>query len=69
MGTGALLRCQTAPAVPGTREDRAYPHPTAPGDRYGKRAGNDSYSKDIYILHKSIILMIIIHGRYIGISC
>ena len=48
MGTGALLRCQTAPAVPGTQEDRAYPHPAAPGDRYGKRTGNDSYSKDLY---------------------
>ena len=47
MGTEALLRCQTAPAGPGTREDRAYPCPAAPGDTYGKRTGNDSYSKDI----------------------
>ena len=68
MGTEALLRCQTAPAVPDTREDLAYPYPAAPGDMYGKRTGNDSYSKDIkfYItfLHKSIIIMIIIRGRY-----
>ena len=64
MGTEALLRCRTAPEAPGTREDLAYPCPAAPGDTYGKRTGNDSYSKNIkfYItfLHKSIIIMIII---------